>query len=159
MAALLLIWKSTLKYLKTNWGRSDEAFLFKNGKFNIDRTPWDAQSLRWSFIWIYSSCRTESQDNVIHLVSHLIGKDFFSHGPFCLDVIKAPSSTGCLAQTAQLSMEHMSWGSSSVSHCIKSGLAKAQHPREALSSLILDMFPCQMDTGGVDEEGWGVTAQ
>ena len=35
-----------------------------------------------------------------------------------------------------------------VSHCIISGLAKAQHPGEALFPLILDMSPCQTDVGG-----------
>ena len=59
-----------------------------------------------------------------------------------------------------------------MSHCIKSGLAKAQHPGEALFPLILDMSPCQTDTGGLEggegeeeeeeeeeEEGGVATAQ
>lgn len=55
-----------------------------------------------------------------------------------------------LPQFRQLSSE---WSTGAgvflcVSHCIKSGLARAQHPGEALLPFILDMFPCQTDTGG-----------
>lgn len=54
----------------------------------------------------------------------------------------------------QLSSEWSTWAGVllSVSRCIKSGLAKAQHPGEAHSPLILDMSPCQTDTVGAEGE-------